>query len=223
MTDEVVNEQVEQTTETESTPVETQAEQVTEEAPVSETTDSEKVSKEVPYERFSESRAELRSAKDEIAQLKEMVAAMYQTPKAQEPVPELDPDAQAAVDYRINTKVNEIVAQQRVAEFRAKHDSELKKDPLLQATVEAEMRKQNAQGLPIMPEKAYEEAKSLIESRLNAKVEEAKQEGVKEGQDIAKTKQQLGAVGETGKLPQKDESQLTAEEFAKLHNIPRSI
>lgn len=212
----VVENEVEQTTASESTPEETQADQVTEEAPVSESTDSEKDSKSVPYSRFKE-------VNDEVKQLKEMVAAMYQKPQEPtEQVPELDPDAQAAVDYRINTKVNEIVAQQRVAEFNAKHATELKKDPILEATVQSEMRKQAAQGQPIMPEKAYEDAKALIESRLNVKAEQAKQEGVKEGQDIAKTKQQLSAVGETGKQAEKSDDQLSAAEFAKKYGIPHN-
>ena len=181
-----------------------------------ESDDSEKVSKAVPYERFKE-------VNDEVKQLKEMVAAMYQTPKEPEQqIPELDPDAQAAVDYRITTKAQEIIAQQRVAEFQAKHATELKKDPILQATVESVMRKQAAEGSPIMPEKAYEDAKALIESRLNAKAEVAKQEGVKEGQDIAKTKQQLSAVGETGKVVDKSDDQLTAAELAQKYGIPRS-
>ena len=217
MTDEVVNETpVETTTETDSTPVETQTEEISEETPVDESIDTEKVSKTVPYDRFKE-------VNDEVKSLKEMVAAMYQKP--QEPAqatPELDPDAQAAVDYRISLKANEIIAQQRVAEFQAKHATELKKDPILQATVEAEMRKQNAQGQPILPEKAFEDAKALIETRLKVKQDEAKTEGIKEGQDIAKTKQQLSAVGETGKTVDKPDDQLSAAELAQKYGIPRS-
>lgn len=211
----VVETPAEQTVETESTPVEEQATETSEETPVVESDDSEKVSKNVPYERFKE-------VNDEVKQLKEMVASMYQKPEAQESVPELDPDAQVAVEHLINTKVSGIVAQQRVAEFQAKHATELKKDPILEATIQSEMRKQAAQGQPIMPEKAYEDAKSMLDARLNVKVEKAKEEGVKEGQDIAKTKQQLSAVGETGKVVEKTDDQLTATEFAKKYGIPHN-
>lgn len=222
---EVVNQTpAEQTVVTDSTPVEEtvaagdseQAVETSENTPVGEDTGSDKVSKAVPYDRFKEVNDEVRALKEQLAQMQQPVQ-----PVASEPMAEFDPDVTNAVKRLAAQEAQEILAQQRVAEFKAKHAAELEKDPLLRAAVEAEMREQAATGNLIMPEKAYESATKILNERLNRQAEQAKKEGVVEGQDIAKTKQQLGAVGETGKVPEVSEQDLSPSDYAKLHNIPR--
>jgi hypothetical protein len=83
-----------------------------------------------------------------------------------------------------------------------------------------EAQKMMAQGQYVDRDLALEQAKAALDARMKPVKEAAKQEGVVEGQDIAKTKQQLGAVGEPGKVAEVDDSQLTAKELAKKYNIP---
>lgn len=222
---EVVNQTpVEQTIETASTTVEAteapsqgqETTEIAEESSADTKVEPAKVSDAVPYDRFKEVNDEVRALKEQLAQMQPA------QPQVNDPVAEFDPDVTNAVKKLAAEQANEILAQQRVAEFKAKHAAELEKDPLLRAAVEAEMREQASKGQLIMPEKAYESATKILNERLNQKAEQAKSEGVAEGQDIAKTKQQLGAVGETGKVPEKSDDQLSAAELAQKYNIPRN-
>jgi hypothetical protein len=218
---------VEETTVTESSPVEAaetavEDEQTTEstevaksdETPASESTEPEQVSKDVFLERLNK---EIEKRKS----LEEKIEALSQSNPKDE-VPELDPDAAVAVKNLLKQELEAQLANQKVLEFRSKHGAKLEKDEMLSIAVEREMRKQSQEGLIIDPEKALEDAEKLLNERMKPAQEQAKAEGVKEGQDVAKLKQQLTAVGEPGKAPEVDESKLSAEEFAKLNNIPRA-
>ena len=208
---------VENTTETESAPVETNTEP-SQEAPTSETAGTEdKVSKSVPYDRFHE----INEAKKAIKKKNAYLKSISQAPQEQYQPPIADPDTDQYVDYRAEQKAREIVEAQELARFDAKHAKEFEKDPLLKAAMAVDFNKAKASGQYYDLEAGLERAKQSLESRLKPIQEKAKQEGVQEGQDIAKTKQQLGAVGETGKQSEVDESKLSAAEWAKLHNIPR--
>lgn len=206
--------QVETTTETASAPVETNTD--TPEVSSADTkVEPEETSKSVPYERFKEVNDKYRDLESKVTQI------LNQAPQEQYQPPVADPDTDQYVDYRAEQKAREIVEAQELARFDAKHAKEFEKDPLLKAAMAVDFNKAKASGQYYDLEAGLERAKQSLESRLKPIQEQAKQEGVREGQDIAKTKQQLGAVGETGKQPEVDESKLSAAEWAKLHNIPR--
>ena len=206
--------QVETTTETASAPVETNTD--TPEVSSADTkVEPEETSKSVPYERFKEVNDKYRDLESKVTQI------LNQAPQEQYQPPVADPDTDQYVDYRAEQKAREIVEAQELARFDAKHAKEFEKDPLLKAAMAVDFNKAKASGQYYDLEAGLERAKQSLESRLKPIQEKAKQEGVQEGQDIAKTKQQLGAVGETGKQSEVDESKLSAAEWAKLHNIPR--
>jgi len=215
-----VLETVEETTEdTSSVPEQTTNEP--QEAPVDESIDTEeKVSPSVPYERFKEVNEKYKTLEEQVNQL---IAnqSNVQTPQYQEPISELDPEAARAVRHEATQIARQMIEQTKQAEFDAKHSKEFKADPLLEAAFMVEFNKARSEGRYFDRDLALEQAKSTLEARLRPAQEKAKQEGLKEGQDIAKTKQQLGAVGEPGKQPQADPNSLSAAEFAKLNNIPR--
>jgi hypothetical protein len=222
MQDDVKETTVEETTETESSPVEAaetpivEDEQTTEtsvETPASESTEPEQVSKDVFLDRLNKEIEKRKSLEEKIEML-----TQTQTPK--EEVPELDPDSALAVKHLLKQELESQLAEQKVAEFRAKHGAKLQKDEMLSIAVEREMRKQQAEGQLIDPEKAMQDAEKLLNERMKPMQEQAKAEGVKEGQDVAKTKQQLSAVGEPVKVEAKEDSELTSAELANKYNLP---
>ena len=213
---------VEETTETESSPVEAtetpivedeQTVENSEETPASESTEPEKVDKDVFLDRLNK---EIEKRKV----LEEKINALSQKSEPQVDVPELDPDAAVAVRNLLKAELETQLANQKVAEFRSKHGAKLDKDEMLSIAVEREMRKQSQEGQIIDPEKALADAETLLNERMKPAQEQAKAEGVKEGQDVAKTKQQLGAVGETAKVEEVGDDSLSPAEFAKKYNIP---
>jgi len=217
--DDVKVETVEETTVTESSPVEAaeapaEAEQTTEsteETPASESTEPEQVSKDVFLARLNKETEKRKVLEEKLAALESA-----QAPVTPQDIPELDPDAAIAVRNLIEKQL----ADQKVLEFRAKHGAKLDKDEMLSIAVEREMRKQSKEGLIIDPEKALQDAETLLNERMKPAQEQAKAEGVKEGQDVAKLKQQLGAVGNTAKVEEKDDASLSSAEYAKKYNIP---
>jgi len=214
MDDEVKSTPVEETIVTDPSTVEPQTTD-TQEAPIVESNETEKeVSKAVPYERF-------REVNDQVKELREMVSAMQQPQQyrgVQEDIPDLDPDSARAVDMR----ARQIYEQQEAKKFDAKFAKEFTKDPLLKGAFMVEVQNRMAKGEYIDREAVLEQAKSALDERLNVQVQVAKEAGVKEGQDIAKTKQQLGAVGETGKVAEVSDDNLSAAELAKKYNLPVS-
>lgn len=210
-----VQEVVETTTEATPSVEETNTVE-SQEAPVVESNDTDdKHSKTVPYERFKEVNDRLKSLEEKAFRAMEPVKPQYQ-----EPVPELDPDSAKAVDYRAEQKAREIYEAQEARKFEAKHAKDFDKDPLLRASFMLEAQQMMAKGQYVDRELALEQAKAALDARLKPAQEAAKQEGLREGQDIAKTKQQLGAVGETAKVVEKDDSSLSPADYAKKYGIP---
>jgi hypothetical protein len=214
---------VEVTTETESSPVEAtetpivedeQTVENSEDTPASESTEPEKVDKDVFLDRLNK---EIEKRKV----LEEKINALSQKSEPQVDVPELDPDAAVAVRNLLKAELETQLANQKVAEFRSKHGAKLDKDEMLSIAVEREMRKQSQEGHIIDPEKALADAEKLLNERMKPAQEQAKAEGVKEGQDVAKLKQQLGAVGDSAKIEPVEDDNLSASELAAKYNIPR--
>jgi len=201
---------VEETTATPS--VEEQTTNETQETPAVESNGTEtQVSPSVPYERFKEVNDEVKTLREQVSQI---ISSQPQVQTPQYQPTELDPDAALAV--------KQIYEQQKEVEFEAKHAKAFDADPLLRAQylVASQEAIKQANGRYIDRDSVFEAAKNLIDTRVNPKVEQAKQEGVKEGQDIAKTKQQLGAVGVPGKIPETSDDDLSPVEYAKKYNIP---
>lgn len=210
-----VQETVQETTEIAPSAIEETTPEV-QETPVVESNDTEAEEvRTVPYERFKEVNDRLRSVEE---RLEEKASAVIQTPVQQYDVPDLDPDSARAVQHL----ANQVAEQREVAKFMAKHAKELQADPLLDAAMRVEFEKASAKGGYVDREALLEQAKVALDARMKPAQEAAKQAGVKEGQDIAKTKQQLGAVGETAKPVETDDSMLSPAEFAKKYGIPRN-
>lgn len=219
---------VEETTQVESSPtedvktpivedektVETPEKDQGPEAPASESAEPEKVDKDVFLDRLNKEIEKRKTLEEKIE------ALSSSTPKEQ--VPELDPDAAVAVRNLLKAELETQLANQKVAEFKSKHGAKLDKDEMLSIAVEREMRKQSNDGLVIDPEKALADAEKLLNERMKPATEQAKAEGVKEGQDVAKTKQQLGTVGDTAKVEPVEDDKLSSTEYAKKHNLPIS-
>jgi hypothetical protein len=207
--------QVEPTTDTESAPVETTSEPSVE-TPASVSTEPE-TSSSVPYERFKEINDKYRDLEEQVSRIQ-----AQQAPTPQYQAPSADPDTDSYVDARAEQKAKVIYERNEEARFDSKHAKEFDKDKLLRAAYILEVQDLMSKGRYVDRETALEQAKEVVEGRAKPIVAAAKQEGLKEGQDIAKTKQQLGAIGETGKQPELDDSKLSADEFAKKYNIPRA-
>jgi hypothetical protein len=215
---EVVNETpVEQTTETESTPVETETVDATEDSSSETLNEPVDNTNEIVRKRVNELKAKYESPEYIAQKAYELgLAQPVQAPQYQG-APELDEESQQAVQ----NYVMQSMAQAEIQKFNVKHGAELAKDPVLKAQVESHMREQAAKGQTIVPEMAYETAKNLLDQRFKPVVEEAKQKGVEEGRDIAKAKQQLGAVGQAGKQPEADPNSMSSKELAEYLKIPR--
>lgn len=105
--------------------------------------------------------------------------------------------------------------------FAEKYAEDLK-DPILSGVVKGMIRDKNQNGEWADREKILVEAKAMIEARLSPKVESAKKESFDEGQQVARRKEQAGAVGGvSSKTPEVDPSTLSAEEYAEYYGIPR--
>jgi len=221
MSEQEAVEQVEATTETESAPVEQNTDTTTEEVtPESADTivEPEVNNQGVPYDRFSEVNSKAKRLQAENDQLRRDMA------ETQEPIQDLDPDAAKAVRKEIQAEANE----REYNKFRTKNGIELNKDPLLEAAynveINREVQTQNDAGTRnyIDREEMLERARTTLSERIGTAKVEAKKEGVTQGQDIARTKQQLGAVGETGKQAKVDPEDLSAADYAKAMGIPSS-
>lgn len=201
----------EPTVETESPTVEYESTD-TQEAPVVESNDTaENVSKTVPYDRFKQ-------VNDELRNIKEMLQ-YQQAPAQQETVQPAEFDQDVAV--AIQQQARAVYEQNEAARFEAKHAKEFDKDPLLRGAFMVEAQGIMAKGQYVDREAVLERAKAMLESRIKPATQAAKAEGLQEGKQIAQTKQQLGAVGETGTQPKADPSQMSAAEMAKYYNLPR--
>ena len=202
-------EEVETTTEPESAPVETNTEEPT--TPVDAIIEPEEPSKTVPYDRFAEVNAEKKQLQEQLA------AIIDKTPVQPDPIPELEPDAERAID----AKTRRVYEELKIREFDARHAEEFTRDPLLKAALNVEFNEARAKGQYFDLETGLVSAKAKLDARVKPQVEAALNEGVKEGQDIARTKQQLGAVGEPAKVPEIDPDKMSAKELATFYKLPR--
>ena len=103
-------------------------------------------------------------------------------------------------------------------EFQQKHADKLK-NPLLARNVAGIIRESNARGIPIDQEVALAQAEKELEAMSKPQLKEAQAAGVKEGETLTRQKGELGAVGETGKLPELNPDELSSEEYAKYHGL----
>lgn len=109
---------------------------------------------------------------------------------------------------------------EKTREFIQKHSEELA-DPLLSGAVTHLIREANKKGQYMNQEDALSEAKKMLDERTKPKVEEAKTAAFADGQEIARKKEQAGAVGEGKPNKEVDPDTLSAAEFAEYHGISR--
>ncbi len=185
--------------------------------PVSESTDTGKVSPTVPYDRFAEVNSKLKEKEERLAYLEAMQQEKAWVPPTTD-IPELDEQSAMAVDHIVNKRLEERIE----SDFQRKHREDLS-DRLVKTAYDAVIRDKMASRVPYIDrDDALREAKDLIDSRLRRDSAQAKNEGVEEGQKLAQQKQQLGAVGETGKAPEVSDDNLSSAELAKKYNLPVS-
>ncbi|MHB8483667.1 MAG: hypothetical protein ACYDBV_13215, partial [Nitrospiria bacterium] len=95
-------------------------------------------------------------------------------------------------------------------------------DPVLRGTITAVIQEENKQGRYISQEDALARANSLLSEKVKPQVKQAESVGFNEGQDLARAKEKMGAIGDTTTAaPPMDEDKLSAAEYAKLHNLSR--
>ena len=201
--------------------VETPSEQVAEtetsdDAPVEAETDTAKESPEVTQDwetRYKELQSFATRTAQENAELRRMQERI--APPTPQEVPQLDPDSAQAVDAYIEQKLT----NKKAEEFVNRHRKEILDDPILAGTTMRLVEQATARGESIDYEDAISQAKKMLDERVKPQVKEAKQTGVAEGTELARKKGELGAVGETGKQPEVDESKLSSREYAKLHGL----
>ncbi len=128
--------------------------------------------------------------------------------------PQLDPESAQAVDRIVDDRIE----RKKATDFAHKHKDELK-DPILAGTVQRLLVNANQKGEYIDQEEAFTQAKKMLDERVKPQMKEAQSKGVEQGEDIAKKKGQLGAVGETGARPEVNPDDLDANEFAKHHGL----
>lgn len=220
----VVNTPAEVTAPTESTPVETEPAE-TQQSPADASVEPEKkVSETVPYSRF----------KEEVEKRKQLEEFARMTLQQNQPAPS-QPDSftnEAPFDEETTRGVQQLVQMElarkeqeqearRAAKFVEKHAEDLK-DPVVARLTKAIIAEANSVGQRIDQEEALAQAKAELDQRFKPQVQQAEAKAVEEGQELAKRKQQAGAVGTTT-TPNSavSDDQLTAAQWAEKHNLPR--
>lgn len=126
-----------------------------------------------------------------------------------------DDETEAGISSIVEAKLEE----KRAQEFARKHADELA-DPLLRGAVRIEIEEANARGDYMDQEEALANAKRALESRITPKVEAASKESFDEGKEVARRKEQAGAIGGVNsKSPEIDPSELNADEFAAYYGL----
>jgi hypothetical protein len=92
---------------------------------------------------------------------------------------------------------------------------------LLRATVKDVIAEANEKGEYIDQEDAFALAKKTISELVTPQAKEAEKQGFQEGQEIAKAKEQAGAIGNSGKREPIDVNKLSAKELEHYLKIPR--
>jgi len=207
-TDEVAPQEVE-------TPSEQVAEtEISDDAPAETEADTAKETPEDWQARYKEVQSYATRTAQENAELRKMQERIVpQTP--QQEVPQLDPDSAQAVDAYVEQKLR----NKKAEEFVNRHRKEIVDDPILAGTMMRLVEQANARGESIDYEDILSQSKKMLDERVKPQVKEAKQTGVDEGTELARKKGELGAIGETGKQPEVDESKLSSKEYAKLHGL----
>ena len=217
---EAASQPAEETAPAESAPVEEKTDDSLpqKEAEVESSQPEKKVSESVPYDRFSEVNSEKKRLAEENAWLRSQVAPA-QTASAPE-IPSLDPESDVAVRAAARDEFSRQWEARKEQEFVSRHP-ELNEDKVLAGTTSTLIREANRQGRHLDQEVALTQAKKLLEEKIKPVQKEANQEGFKEGQDVARKKEQLGEVGSSNyREPEVDDNDLSAAEFRKKHNIP---
>lgn len=151
-----------------------------------------------------------------MAQEREQVPGQAIQPPADETL-DLDPTVVPALD-RWYAERRE---REKANEFARRHAEELK-DPILAGTVQRLIQEGSVNQKYVDQEEALATAKKLLEERVKPQVKEAAAQGIEQGQEIARKKGELGAVGESGPRPKVNLDELKAEEFAKYHGLEYS-
>lgn len=219
--DAVKEDAVEKTTETESAPVKESKEVQTEDTqptPADATIEPEKkVSEDVPRTRLNEEIAKKNTLKQEVDDLRTALGKAVQTTQ-----PDMTNEAPASLDPDSDRAVVNVFEREKGKDFSRKHTKEFKEDPVLAMYTQKLIQDANRRNEYLDQEAALTQARDKIAERVNPQVKQASKEGIEEGQKLAKEKLETAAVGTTSVAqPQVDDKELTAEEYAKKHNIPR--
>lgn len=211
---------VEETTPTESAPVETKTDDAqpvepTTESPVEGNQPEKTVSETVPYERFKQVNDELRELKQQQTAAQPEV---YVPPVETEdnPFDEVTTSGVMTLAEKAAKKAaNDTWEEKEATKWVKEHAVDLK-----DRAVDSLTRDLIRQGLD--RDDALKEAKKDIEGRASVVRKEALTEGVQEGQQLANKKNQMGAVGTTGATDKVDLEKLSADELEKFLNIPHA-
>jgi hypothetical protein len=171
---------------------------------------------------YEESQRKLTQLAQEKAELEKM---RQQVPdEGYADIPQLDEESAKAVrllvrQEREQEKIQEI--REKTNRFIAEHQQELS-DDVLAGTLGRLINKAEGLGQPINHEALLQEAKSMLDARLKPMVKQAQ---IQTEQDVAKISQDKARMGQIGTTPSSslvDEESLSADDWAKLHNIPRA-
>lgn len=176
---------------------------------------------------------ELEQKTTKTAQEKAQLEQYLQRISSQEPemanddVPYLDPDSARAVDQRVSTIVEQRLELEKAREFERKHENELK-DSLVRQLMLSRFDERNRLAKidpttpPLDREKVLSEVISDLNARTQPQVKEAQAQGEATGAKIAQDRARLGNIGETASPQKVNPDELSADEFAKYHNLPRA-
>ena len=160
---------------------------------------------------------ELQSTSTRTAQENAELRRMSEPVEAPIDTPELDPTVVPALDQFFEQKYEARRQAEKAQEFVSRHREELA-DPILDGQVRREIA---LQGNQVDYELALQNAKKTLDARFKPQIQEAQKAGMKEGQQIARSKELAGAVGDTQSKVVTDDSQLSAADYAKKYNLPR--
>jgi hypothetical protein len=167
--------------------------------------------------RYKEVQSFATKTAQENAELRRILEEQQREAEQPTDVPELDPTVVPALDKFFEQKYQARRQAEKAQEFVARHREELV-DPILDGQVRREIA---LQGNQVDYESALQKAKQNLDARFKTQIQEAQKAGIKEGQQVARNKELAGAVGDTQTRVVTDDSQLSADDFAKKHNIPR--
>lgn len=204
---EAVNVPAEQTAPVESAPIETPAED-TSPTPVEESSQPKQVSETVPYSRFKEVNDRLKELESKV----QPVVEEY-TPTQGDSDNPFDEATTSGV-MSLAEKAAEAAWERREAARWVKQNAEKLKNPIVDSRTKDLIR----QGLD--RDNALTQAEKELSEMVNPVQKEALAQGVKEGQELAQKKSEMGAIGTSG-TSKIDPNTLSAAEFAKYHGIPR--